>query len=135
PESMRLYLLSRTWAPLPALPRLVAQRRAFALTARDLHFEEEEALAFLAQSGVLDSASQSALVRRADGWAAALAILVDQYDSSRPDAGPDAAAGFILEDFIDQEVLARLPEPAIEVLRACAVLQSFDVPLARDLSG
>src|SRR5690606_8500690 len=34
PESMRRYLLSRTWAPLPALPRLVAQRRAFALTAR-----------------------------------------------------------------------------------------------------
>ncbi|MPZ97835.1 MAG: hypothetical protein GEU80_00635 [Dehalococcoidia bacterium] len=135
PESMRLYLLSRAWAPLPALPRMVAQRRAFTLTARDLHFEEAEALAFLAQSGVRDSASQGTLVRRADGWAAALAILVDQYDANRPEAGVDAAAGFILADFIDQEVLARLPDPAIEVLRACAVLQSFDIALARDLSG
>ena len=133
--SMRLYVLSRSWPQFPSLTRMVAQRRARSLTAPDLQFTDEEAIEFLRRSGVLDGASQSMLIRRADGWAAALAILVDHYDPSRAGGGTDATSEFVLSDFVEQEVLARLPDPSAQLLEACAVFRSFDIPLAQALSG
>ena len=134
PLSMRLYVLSRSRPQFSSLTRMVAQRRARLLTAPDLQFTDDEAIEFLKRSGVLDSTSQSMLTRRADGWAAALAILADHYDPSRAGGGTDAASEFVLSDFVEQEVLARLPEPAAQLLEACAVFRSFDIPLAQALS-
>ncbi|MEX2229560.1 MAG: tetratricopeptide repeat protein [Dehalococcoidia bacterium] len=134
PLSMRLVLLTRSWTMISSLPRLTAQRRAFTLTVRDLQFSDDEAIQFLASLGVIDEGAQRSVVRRADGWAAALAILAEHYDPTRRQEG-DLASEFILADFLEQEVLSRLNVEDTGLLEACAILQTFDVGLIRDLSG
>ncbi|MDA1003267.1 MAG: BTAD domain-containing putative transcriptional regulator, partial [Chloroflexi bacterium] len=134
PLSMRLVLLTRSWTMIPSLPRLTAQRRAFTLTVRDLQFTDAEAVEFLNAIGLTDNPAQRGVVRRADGWAAALAILAEHHDPARGE-DLDSASEFILADFIDQEVLSRLDDPEMTLLESCAILQTFDVSLIRDLSG
>lgn len=134
PLSMRLVLLTRSWTMIPSLPRLTAQRRAFTLTVRDLQFTDAEAVDFLNTIGVTDNGAQRSVVRRADGWAAALAILAEHHDPARRQE-LHSASQFILADFIEQEVLSRLGEEEVTLLEACAVLQTFDVGLIRELSG
>ncbi len=133
PLSMRLVVLTRSWTLLPSLPRLTAQRRALSLTVRDLQFSDDEALELLRVLGVTEGVAQASVIRRADGWAAALAILGEHADPTRP--SDTSASEFILADFVDQEVLARLASEQLDLLESCAVLQSFDVPLVRELSG
>ncbi len=130
PMNMRLMILSRTWPSLGSLARLTAQRRAYSLGARDLIFTAEEATRFLDQSKVGPD-HRAELIRRADGWAAALAVMVDHYD---PDRGMHGEFEFILGQFIDQEVLERLSPLQMEVLTACSVLPTFDLEFAQALT-
>ena len=134
PLNVRVVLLTRSWTMLRSLPRLTAQRRAFTIAVRDMQFTDDEALDFVRRAGVTDEDQQLGVVRRADGWAAALAILAEHHDPNRP-SGSGSASEFILADFIDDEVMSRLEPEHIDLLRACAILQSFDVGLVRDLSG
>ena len=132
PMNLRIMVLSRTWPALGSLARLTAQRRAFSLTARDLTFTAEEAARFLEQSRVGND-DRDELIRRADGWAAALAVMVDHYE---PERGIRGEFEFILGQFIDQEVLERLSPLQLDLLSACAVLPTFDqefaIALTRD---
>ncbi|MEI6137403.1 MAG: hypothetical protein WCQ48_08365, partial [Chloroflexota bacterium] len=133
PMNLRPYLLSRTRPSLSALARLTTQRRTLTLTARDLVFTEEEADALLNQSGMADPAAREDIRRRADGWAAALAVMADHYD---PERGlfPGADMGFVLAQFIDQEVLDRLSEDEEAVITACALLPIFDREFVQDVT-
>ena len=133
PMNMRLLLLSRTWPSLGSLARLTAQRRVASLTVRDLVFSADEAGAFLDASSVEDPDLRNRLVHRADGWAAALAIMADQ--ASRDDGVPvSPEVDFIFGQFIDQEVLDRLNPRQHELLTACSVLPTFDREFAQALS-
>ncbi len=133
PMNMRLLLLSRTWPSLGSLARLTAQRRVSSLTARDLVFTADEAAAFLDASSVQDAEVRNRLIHRADGWAAALAIMADQ--ASRDDGAPvTPEVDFIFGQFIDQEVLDRLTPQQHELLTACSVLPTFDREFAQSLS-
>ena len=133
PMNMRLLLLSRTWPSLGSLARLTAQRRVASLTVRDLVFSADEAGAFLDASSVEDPDLRNRLVHRADGWAAALAIMADQ--ASRDDGIPvSPEVDFIFGQFIDQEVLDRLNPRQHELLTACSVLPTFDREFAQALS-
>ncbi len=134
PMNMRLYALSRTWPRLPSLTRMTAQRRALSLGAADLEFTDDEAVEFMRRSGI-DGASNLEIVQRAGGWAAALAILADHYDPSRPRGGTAPSSEFVLSDFVEHEVLGHLSPPQLEVLTACAVLESFDAEYAEQLTG
>lgn len=130
PMNLRLMLLSRTWPALGSLARLTAQRRAYALGARELMFTPDESARFLDQSRV-GSDDRADLIRRADGWAAALAVMVDNYD---PERGTRGDFEFILGQFIDQEVLERLTPLQMELLTACSVLPTFDLEFAQSLT-
>ncbi|RJP39868.1 MAG: hypothetical protein C4547_03095 [Phycisphaerales bacterium] len=132
PMNMRVLLLSRTFPALPSLARLSAQRRAFTISSRELVFTPEEADAFLTQSHVDDPEARAELARRADGWAAALAVLADRYEPGRPRA---AESDFILDQFIDHEVLDRLDARHINLLTSCSVLPLFDLEFAQALTG
>ena len=132
PMNLRVVLLSRTSPRLPSLARLSAQRRAFSIAARELVFTSDEADAFLAQSHVEDPEARAELARRADGWAAALAVLADRYEPGRPRA---MESDFILDQFIDREVLDRLDARHVQLLTACAVLPLFDLDFAQALTG
>lgn len=131
PMNMRLMLLSRTWPQLGSLARLSAQRRVATLNARDLVFAPEEAAAFLDASSVADADLRGRLIQRADGWAAALAIMADH---ARAEVGVTSEVEFIFGQFIDQEVLDRLTPQQLELLTACSVLQTFDRDFAQSLS-
>lgn len=135
PMSMRIYALSRTLPRLPSLARMTAQRRAFSLGAEDLEFTNEEATEFLRRSGIEAGGGQLDVVQRAGGWAAALAILADHYDPSRPRGGTAPGSEFVLSDFIEYEVLGRLPPEQLSILSACSVLDSFDAEFAEALTG
>ena len=132
PMNLRIILLSRTFPALPSLARLAAQRRAFTIAARELVFTAEEADAFLVQSNVEDPEARAELAKRADGWAAALAVLADRYEAGRPRA---VESDFILDQFIDREVLDRLDSRHVELLTSCAVLPLFDLEFAQSLTG
>jgi len=133
PMNMRLLLLSRTWPSLGSLARLTAQRRVASLTVRDLVFSADEATAFLDASHIEDVELRNRLIHRADGWAAALAIMADHVD--RDEAAPVASeVEFIFGQFIDQEVLDRLNPRQHELLTACSVLPTFDREFAQSLS-
>lgn len=132
PMNLRVILLSRTSPTLPSLARLSAQRRAFTVAPRELVFTAAEADAFLAQSHVDDPEARAELARRADGWAAALAVLADRYEPGRPRA---AESDFILDQFIDREVLDRLDSRHVDLLTSCAVLPLFDLEFAQALTG
>jgi len=133
PMNMRLLLLSRTYPALGSLARLTAQRRIASLSVRDLVFTPEEAAAFLDASDVEDIDVRGRLIQRADGWAAALAIMTDHV--ARDEASPvPAEVEFIFGQFIDQEVLDRLNPRQLELLTACSVLPTFDREFAETLS-
>ena len=133
PMNMRLLLLSRTWPALGSLARLTAQRRVASLSVRDLVFTTEEAASFLDASEVGDAELRGRLIQRADGWAAALAIMADH--AARDEAAPvPAEVEFIFGQFIDQEVLDRLNPRQHELLMACSVLPTFDREFAEALS-
>ena len=134
PMNMRLYALSRTWPRLPSLTRMTAQRRASSLGAADLEFTDDEAVEFMRRSGI-DGAPGLEVVQRAGGWAAALAILADHYDPSRPRGGTAPGSEFVLSDFVEHEVLGQLPAPQFELLSACSVLESFDAEQAEELTA
>lgn len=132
PMNLRIILLSRTFPALPSLARLSAQRRAFTVAARELVFTPQEADTFLTQSHVDDPEARAELAKRADGWAAALAVLADRYEPGRPRASD---SDFILDQFIDHEVLDRLDSRQINLLTSCAVLPLFDLEFAQALTG
>lgn len=132
PMNLRVIVLSRTFPSLPSLARLSAQRRAFTIAARELVFTPEEAEAFLAQSHVDDPEARAELAKRADGWAAALAVLADRYEPGRPRG---VESDFILDQFIDREVLDRLDSRHVELLTSCAVMPLFDLEFAQALTG
>jgi LuxR family transcriptional regulator, maltose regulon positive regulatory protein len=132
PLNMRLVLVSRTWPALGSLARLVAQRRAATLGARDLAFTPEEAAAFLDGVPIEDADTRVHLIQRADGWAAALAVMADHADANRGGMGPEYE--FILGQFIDQEVLDRLSPLQREVLTVCSILPTFDREFAQALA-
>ncbi|MEX2446917.1 MAG: BTAD domain-containing putative transcriptional regulator [Dehalococcoidia bacterium] len=134
PMNLRLFLLSRTWPALGSIARLTAQRRALSIAAADLVFTREEAEAFLDQSAVTDAAARYSMIERADGWAAALAVMADHYTASQGN-GRGGGLRFILAQFIDQEVLEYLGEEEAALLTACAVLPTFDLEFAQELSG
>lgn len=133
PMNMRLLLLSRTYPALGSLARLTAQRRVASLTVRDLVFSADEASGFLDASRVADVDLRNRLIQRADGWAAALAIMADHV-SHEEGGGVGSEVEFIFGQFIDQEVLDRLNPQQHELLVACSVLPTFDREFAQSLS-
>ncbi|MCK9485935.1 MAG: tetratricopeptide repeat protein [Dehalococcoidia bacterium] len=133
PMNMRLMLLSRSWPSLGSLARLTAQRRVATVGARDLVFTPEEAAAFLEQSRVPEGEARAQLIRRADGWAAALAVMADHVEGDGSAAvAPELE--FILAQFIDLEVLDRLTPQQLDMLTACSVLATFDREFAQALT-
>ena len=129
PMNVRLVIVTRSWDAPPGLARLVSSRQATVLLEEDLAFDDKESGQLLRRSGVRDAEARRELVERAGGWAAALAVLGEYHDPGAPERGA-ARSAFVLSDFLDREVLARLSLDELGSLEACAVLETFDVELA-----
>lgn len=134
PPNVRLVLLTRAWDVLPELARLVATGAAVALLEADLAFDDAEAARLLRRSRLRDRDTIRALTRRADGWPAALALLAEHHKTA-PAGDPDATGAFVLSDFLDREVLARLTPAQLAMLEICAVLELFEADVLHELDG
>ncbi len=132
PPGARLALASRCQPPLP-LGRLRAHRDVLELTGRDFVMTRSEAVALLEHAGVeLDIADVDALLRRTEGWPAALYLaalsLREQPDTSTAIArfgGDDR----VVSDYLADSVLADLGAEEVSFLQRTSVLDRLSGPL------
>jgi LuxR family transcriptional regulator, maltose regulon positive regulatory protein len=131
----QLALASRTRPRLP-LGRLRGQGRLMELGAPELAMDLREARALLEETEVGLAAAQAAdLHRRTEGWPAGLylAALALQGSSTAPDT-PDAEVAFAGDDrfiveYLNSELLSRLPTDQVSFLTRTAVLDRICGPL------
>jgi LuxR family maltose regulon positive regulatory protein len=132
PPGARLALASRCQPRLP-LGRLRAHREVLELTARDFVMTRSEAAALLERAGVeLGAADVDALVRRTEGWPAALYLaalsLRDQPDAASAIArfgGDDR----VVSDYVNDSLLADLTAQEVTFLQRTSVLDRLSGPL------
>jgi LuxR family maltose regulon positive regulatory protein len=125
--------------PALALHRLRLAGHVTELRARDLAFDLEEAVGFIAGAGLdLDLELVEALLERTEGWAAALRFAVISLRANR------AAKPFVLalsrteralSDYLVAEVLASQPPRMREFLLRTSICDRIDGALADELTG
>jgi LuxR family transcriptional regulator, maltose regulon positive regulatory protein len=131
----QLALASRTRPRLP-LGRLRGQGRLMELGAAELAMDPREARALLEGTEVgLATAQAAELHRRTEGWPAGLylAALALQGPGTAPDT-PDAEVAFagddrFIVDYLNSELLSRLPSGQVSFLTRTAVLDRICGPL------
>lgn len=141
PPRLHLAFGSRHTLPL-AMDRLQAQQQLLALGPSDLRFTSAEADEFLRQQlGEIDARTTRQLHAQADGWAAGLQLLAADLRARRrtpvrPGQAPaqlptpmqlrDAGA---FARYFDQEVLAALTAPEVQMLVSASACSRFCAPL------
>ena len=132
PLGSQLALASRDEPRMP-VGRLRANRNVVELRFRDLVMTPSEGVSLLGLAGVeLDESEAETIVRRAEGWPAALYLAALSL-RERPE--PATAARWLgghdrlIADYLRDEVLSELPPDRIEFLTRAAVLDRLSGPL------
>lgn len=133
PRSARLLLITRA-DPNIGLERLRARGELRELRARELQFTPSEAQVLLVdQAGIeLDEADLAALLRRTEGWPAALqlaALWLRQVDDQPRAVREFGGQHRYVVEYLANEVLAALDPPTRSFLTELAVLGSFTAEL------
>jgi LuxR family transcriptional regulator, maltose regulon positive regulatory protein len=132
PQDSQVVIASRRELPL-RLGRLTAKRDLVRLTARNLAFSAAEGAALLEAAGLdIDSADTERLVRRTEGWPAALALLALRLAEPGCSLAEVAAAGArdrAIAGYLREEVLAPLSADTRRFLLAISPLERFSGPL------
>ena len=132
PEGSQLAVASRGEPPLP-LARLRAEGRVVEVGPEDLAMDEGEASSLLELGDVdPDRVDVTELVRRTEGWPVALHFAVRAAGAGRRRAARAVAlAGDdrLLVDYLELELLSRLPERLVSFLTRCSVLDRMSGPL------
>ena len=133
-----LALVART-APGEALGRVRAHGLTFELTSRELAFTHLEAAHMLALAGLrLNENQVAALLRRTEGWPAALYLaalaLADAADADAAIASFSGADQNVA-DYLRHELLADLPEAQQTLLRETSILTRLTGPLCDAVTG
>ncbi len=128
PAQSMVAIATRSEPRLP-LGRLRAHRALIEIRTADLALTPAEAGALLKRAGLeLDFGTIQTLVRRTEGWPAALYLaalsLTEHHDT------PDGIAGFrgdnhLLAEYLRDEVLATLPRAALTFLRRASILEEL----------
>lgn len=124
----------------PSLPlgSLRAHGLVAELGASELAMTRREAAAMLSMAGVeVEPADQSALLLRTEGWPAALYLAALAIRGGRD---PHAVVRFagddrLMADYLRDEILLRLPPPAVEFLLSTSVLERLSGPSCDALLG
>ncbi len=138
PDGVVLVIISRADPPLP-LSRLRAQGRLREIRARELRFTEPEVAEYFSLRAGLDlNRGQVALiVRRSEGWVAALELVrlgLDPEEPSDPTASLSAEHPFIAGYLVD-EVMQRLRPQVTRFLLDSSSLTRFDAELCGEVTG
>ena len=127
PAGLRLLLAGRS---APALARLRLSGDVTEIGAVDLACTSEETRAYFDMLGTpLSSAELAEVVRRTEGWLAGLRLV-----ALGAEAGP-AGGQALVSDYIEDEVLGPLPEPARAFLLRTCLTPTIQASLAADLTG
>jgi LuxR family maltose regulon positive regulatory protein len=132
PAGSQLALASRGEPPLP-LARLRAEGRVLEVGPDDLAMDSREASALL-EHGQVDAGrvDVAELVRRTEGWPVALHFAALSLGTGRRRAAREitlAGDDRFLVDYLQYELLSRLPAPQVEFLTRCSVLERMSGPL------
>jgi LuxR family transcriptional regulator, maltose regulon positive regulatory protein len=131
PEGSQLAVASRGEPPLP-LARLRAEGRVVEVGPEELAMDHEEASSLLEGADVdLATADVDELVRRTEGWPVALHLAVRAATGRRR---ADRVVTLtrddrFLADYLQFELLSRLPERLVTFLTRCSVLERMSGPL------
>lgn len=136
PSQVQIAVATRSDPPLP-LGRLRANGAMVELRARDLQFDEEEAGALLASSGVtLAPADLSGLVERCEGWPAGIYLAaLSLRNESDPSGfvGRFAGTNRHIADYLTEEVLRRQPRATRRFLLRTSVVDRMSGRLCDSL--
>ena len=136
PEGVTIALASRAELPLP-VARLRAEGRVTELRADALAMTRAEAAALCRGAGLrLDADGLEAVLRRTEGWPAALALAAQAPNAPAHVDGRDR----LIADYLRDEILDRLGEADRAFLRQASVLDALtgelcDAVLGRQGSG
>ena len=139
PAHLHLILSSRVDPDLP-LARLRVRGQLSEIRADELRFREVEANRYLGQmlSPTLSAEEVSQLVNRTEGWIAGLqlATLTMQKREDRA-AFLKALTGSqrYLLDYVQEEILARLPTDVRDFLLHCAILSRLDASVCQAVTA
>lgn len=118
----------------PALPlaSLRARRRLIELGVRDLALSTAQAATLLRRAGVeLDSDRLDLLVRRAEGWPAALylaAVAMRGHPELPVEPAPAGGSSHLLADYVREDVVATLPAEMAAFATHASVLDEVSGP-------
>src|SRR5215216_6076778 len=132
PAGSQLAFAGRGEPPLP-LARPRAEGRMVEVGADDLAMDSREASSLL-EHGQVDAGrvDVAELVRRTEGWPVALHFAALALGSGRRRAAREvtlAGDDRFLVDYLQYELLSRLPAPQVEFLTRCSVLERMSGPL------
>ncbi|HEY9391176.1 MAG TPA: LuxR C-terminal-related transcriptional regulator [Mycobacteriales bacterium] len=139
PPHLRMVLSTRS-EPRLALHRLRLEGRLVEIGADQLAFTREEAVALLADQGVrLAAADLDLLMRRTEGWAAALRLAAMSL-AAADGATASSVATFdgndrAVADYLVAEILSHHPEHVTDFLLSVGVCAEVTGELAVTLSG
>jgi LuxR family maltose regulon positive regulatory protein len=131
PEGSQLAIAGRGEPPLP-LARLRAEGRVVEVGSEELAMDHGEASSLLEGADVdLATADVDELVRRTEGWPVALHLAVRAATGRRRADRVVTLTGDdrFLADYLQFELLSRLPERLVTFLTRCSVLERMSGPL------
>jgi LuxR family maltose regulon positive regulatory protein len=132
PAGSQLALASRGEPPLP-LARLRAEGRVVEVGPEDLAMDSQEAGSLLEHGHVdADGVDLAELVRRTEGWPVALHFAALSLGTGRRRAAREVAPASddrFLVDYLQYELLSRLPARQVRFLTRCSVLERLSGPL------
>jgi LuxR family maltose regulon positive regulatory protein len=138
PPGLHLVLAGRTDPPLP-LSRMRLAGEVCEIRAEALRFSVQEADAMLAAADVEARPEQvQLLVEQTEGWAAGLrlaALSLRETDDPDRFLTDFVGNGRAISDYLVGEILTRLPEDVLDLLREVSVCDQLSAPLAGALSG
>lgn len=123
--------------PPPGLARLRANGDMVCLGADELRLSLAELQALAERRGrPLDAAEASRMQAQAQGWAAAIVLMLEHAKMTGEFAAPaDGSTPAVLFDYLASEIFARFEPASREVLLSIACLPRLTADIATNLSG
>jgi LuxR family maltose regulon positive regulatory protein len=139
PESVHLILASRVDPDLP-LARLRVRGQLTEIRADDLRFAEGEASQYLGQmlSPVLSQEEVQRLLSRTEGWIAGLhlaALTLQRREDRTAYLETLTGSQRYLLDYVQEEILARLPDGVRDFLLHTAILSHLSAPVCQAVTA
>src|SRR2546429_1290878 len=139
PATLHLVLATRTDPELP-LSRLRVRGQLLEIRSTDLHFTREEAASFLTEGMGLPLSEEdvATLQHRTEGWIAGLQLAALSLRKRQDLSGwvSDFAGSYrYLLDYVQQDILARLPVPLQHFLLQTSILTRMNAALCQAVTA